>query len=213
MRRSLIVMSSLAILSACGDDATTLLDTSDLSMAEIEALFTELGGALSGLGSASAAPPPSQSGVSAAPIDFEVAIDQTVPCDTGTMALAGSSDGTADSESGAFDFRFDFRWGFSGCVIDSAEAGTVFTLNSAPGIDYIADVAFDPAASTITASGSQRGGVRIQTADGRDGTCVFDATYSATTNTSTGAATVAVSGTVCGVDVDQIASYSVVTGA
>ena len=92
-------------LAACGDSGTDPVDGTDLSAEEINALFSELGSALSNIGSGVGSGP--NPGMSAAPVEFSVTINETIACDSGIMAFSGSSDGIIDSETGSFDITMD----------------------------------------------------------------------------------------------------------
>ena len=212
--KSRVLVAAVAALTilfpACDDDGTGP-GGDELTQNEVEALVAELSAALSAV-APSPASAPAADGFSAVPIDVTVPIAETFQCVEGTMSFLGSAVGTIDSETGGYDLTLDFIWDMQGCVLQSPTSETVFTVNGAPDIDYVVDVTYDPETFTFTTDGAQDGAIRIQTSDGRDATCAFDVDFTTSTNLQTSQFTQTATGTICGLDVNAISTFTGVTG-
>ncbi|MDH3456279.1 MAG: hypothetical protein OER90_05505 [Gemmatimonadota bacterium] len=208
MRRHISIISGMAAalaltLSACSESPLGVNAGDQLSDAEIQALFNQLGEALGDPSpSASVAAP---EGLQLTEIRVNQDVSVTAPCQSGTISLDGSVSGTIDDQTLEGDLRMGVSVDFDACTFP-AEQITV-TVDGAPKIEFQADYLF--AQESFSVEGYQRGGFEFTTSDGRVGSCAIDLTFDA--SYTTGSATVStMNGTVCG---RSAASFEGYTGA
>ena len=198
--RSFAVATLLSVSSfaGCGGDPVGL-EGDPISEAEIQAIFSALGGAFSSLSNT----PAQASAVPGGPAAVSVSqsFDTSVPCARGgAIDASGDVSGNVDDETFASDLRFELTLEPSGCVV-ATEDGTI-TVDGSPNVRFEIDSAFSDA--SISMDGSQAGGLRFTTSDGRTGVCGIDVAFSTVIELgSTGTAQQAVSGTICGVSAEQ----------
>lgn len=180
--------------SGCGSDGLVGVNSGDeLTPGEIQALFNELGTAFAGLDFGAA---PLQAGGGAATVPIDENFSQSAPCESGSISVSGSVEGQVDDQTFEADLHVDFTMGFNSCVVSSDV--TTVTLNNPPGIEFTGDFVIGQTEFSI--SGHESGGFDFVTSDGREGSCAIDLTFSASFDSSGGASTSTVSGSVCGVD-------------
>lgn len=197
MRRLSTILAAAGLtmaVAACGGDGPTGSNSGDeLTQTEIQALFNELGVAMASLGLGE--PPTAGPSASAGSVPFEVDFNQSAACtEAGTISLRGSVNGNFDDETNTGDMSVDLFLDFNACQVSSET--TMFTVDGDPEIQFMADMAFTP--TTVSIDGSQQGGFRFTTADGRTGSCAIDLTFSSSVNSETSEVSQSVSGTVCG---------------
>ena len=212
MRRSRI-LSGLAVglmvaIAGCGGDSNLVgVDSGDpLTDTEIQALFNELGQAISSIGAAAQHVVSAQDGPARAPagtISINQSIDESAACESGTLGVKGRIEGTVDDETFETDMTMDFALNFNSCMV-STEAGSI-TLDNPPGIAYELDMDMGQEAYSI--SGSQKGGFSFTTSDDRMGSCSIDLTFDVSYDSGTGQSNV-VSGTVCGRSAEGFQPYT-----
>ncbi len=181
-------------VAACGGDGPTGTNSGDeLTQAEIQAVFNELGTAMASFGLGE--PPSAGPSASAGSVPFEADFNQSAACtEAGTVSLRGSVNGDFDDETNVGDMSMDLFLDFNACQFSSET--TTFTVDGDPEIQFMADLAFT--STTVSIEGFQQGGFRFSTSDGRAGSCAIDLTFSSSLNSETSEVSSTVSGTVCG---------------
>ena len=130
------------------------------------------------------------------PIDVSESFDVSVPCESGTLKVSGSIDGTIDNETFATDLTTTVRWEPNACVVNNET--TTFTVDGAPRVDLVLDLTTTD--ESVTVSGTETGGFSFTSSDGRTGSCALDVSFSiVTTGTSVNAN---VSGAICGLEAE-----------
>ncbi len=177
MRKSFMsaarLSTGLLLLAACSGDPTGVNSGDPLSSVEIQALFDELAGSFSQINGVPAlrvqgdAPAWAALQSSGVPVSVNVAINQSVPCDQGSIAINGTVNGSIDSETFLGSITMDFNWNFNECMV-SADANT-FTVNGEPSIALKADFVFGT--DEFSATGTEKGGFSFTSSDGRTGSC------------------------------------------
>ncbi len=197
-----MVISVLAV-SACSDDGPTGTDSGDqLTDEEIQALFNTFATAFSSLGVAGAAAgaPPAR-----ATISISQSFDVDAPCPAGgTIDTSGSVSGSIDDETFASDLSFILTFNPMGCAVTTA-SGSV-TIDGDPSIQLIIDSVTSE--GLISLSGSQVGGIRFTSSDGRSGSCALNVDFTSSVNLMSQAVTTTTTGTVCGVNADRFSAIT-----
>ena len=195
MRSKKMLAVGLAIgVLACGGDPTGTNSGDPLTTEEIQALFTEFGNAFAGVGVTASLTGTGGASLRAAATPFNVNVGVTTQCPLGgDLSLNGSFDGDINENTGEGNASIDIRWGLLDCVI--ANGTNTLTVNGDPEIVFKADFQFTN--EVVSFNGTQKGGIRFTSSDGRMGTCAFDVAFSATIS-GTGSSQTQVTGTVCG---------------
>jgi len=196
-----VSLLSAATISACGGDPVGL-EGDPLSEAELQAVLTALSSAFSSLG---AAPAMASEGPQRVPVPVDQSFDTSVPCaQGGAIAASGSVTGTVDDETFASDARFELTFDPVGCVVNT-EASSI-TVDGDPDVVVVMNTLFTD--SSISMSGTQRGGIRYTVDDGRSGACWMDIAFSVTVDQSApDAAEQSVTGSVCGIPASQFQTF------
>jgi hypothetical protein len=191
------VSAALAVLLAgCGSDGIGLgVNAGDeLSDAEIQALFNELGTAIGSIGGSAQHVTSGQDGPQLAPISVKQSVNETASCQSGTIGIDGDIDGTVDDETFESDLSLLLTLDFNDCAVPT-ETQTI-TLNGPPGLQY--DIDFVIGQEEFSVSGTMKGGFSFSTDDQRDGSCAIDLEFSASYSSTGSSQTSTVTGAVCG---------------
>ncbi len=185
---SLIGLTTALTLTvvACGDDPTGVTSGDELTSSEVTAVLAALSSAFASVGAGA------QAGPAQAPISVSEDFNVTVECESGTLKVSGSIDGTFDDETFDTDLTTTVRWEPNACVV--SDETTTFTVDGAPYIDLALDLTSTQ--DLVTVSGTQSGGFSFTSSDGRTGSCSIDVTFSIVTTATSVDATV--TGTICG---------------
>jgi hypothetical protein len=188
---------SIAVSGCGGDDAVLGVNAGDqLTDAEIQALFNELGTAIGGLGAVPHVVA-AQDGPMLAPsgtISIDQSVDESAPCESGTIGIKGDVEGTVDDESFEADLSMRLTLSFNDCAV-SAETQTI-TLANPPGLVY--DMDFLMGEESFSTSGTQIGGFDFTTGDGRTGSCAIDLSFDVSYTMGSGTQNSTITGEVCG---------------
>ena len=196
--------TGLLLMAACSGDPTGTNSGDPLTAGEIQALFNELGASFSQINAVPAlalqGDAPTWAALQSAgdPVSVNVDINQSVPCEQGTISINGSVDGSIDTETFLGTITMDFVWNFNECMVSTET--TSFTVNGDPNIALEADFVFGE--NEFTTSGTEKGGFSFTVSDGRSGSCAIDLAFNTSVNTETNAISSTVSGTVCGQSAD-----------
>ena len=185
---------------ACGEDITGVTEGDVLSSAEVAAVIAALSASYDELDVGSAAP---AAAPGLAPVDFSQGFDITVPCEDGTLDVAGSVNGTIDNETLASDVSVEVTWQPNACVVTDGE--NMITVDGAPRVELTLD--WTSAEQAFTFDGTQVGGFSFTSSDGRSGSCAIDVTFSLTSDA--GGFTGTVSGEICGLSADAFQTIGV----
>jgi hypothetical protein len=207
MKKHIRIISGLATalsltLSACGDDPLGVNSGDELSDAEIQALFNQLGEALGDV-SPSASIVRAPDGLQLAEISVDQSVSVTAPCQSGTISVDGSVSGTVDDQTFESDLSMGVTVDFAACSFPSNDL--TVTVDGQPDITFQAD--FLLTQESLSVDGSQRGGFSFTTSDGRAGSCAIDIEFDASYTTGS-AAVSSVSGTVCGRSAAAFEAYT-----
>ena len=185
---------------ACGEDITGVTEGDALSSTEVAAVIAALSASFNELDVGAAAP---AAAPGLAPVDFSEDFEITVPCEDGTLDVAGSVDGTIDDETLASDVSMEVTWQPNGCVVTDGES--MITVDGAPRVELTLD--WTSAEQAFTFDGTEVGGFSFTSSDGRSGSCSIDVTFSLTSDT--GGFTGTVSGEICGLNADAFQTIGV----
>lgn len=189
-----LALGFVVLASGCGSDGLTGVNSGDeLNSAEIQALFSTLGGAFMGLGLGAQ---PAEAGGGAATIPIDENFNQSVPCESGSISMSGSVKGQIDDQTYEADLNIGFTLGFNACAVSSDV--TTVTVSNPPGIEFSGD--FVMGQTSFSIGGHESGGFDFVTSDDRSGSCAIDVTFDASYDSESGVSTSTVSGSVCGVD-------------
>lgn len=197
--------AGLLLMAACSGDPTGTNAGDPLTPAEIQALFNELGASFSQINAVPAlalqGDAPAWAALQSAgdPISVNVDLNQTVPCEQGTIGINGSVNGSIDSETFQGTVSMDFEWTFNDCLVGAEEV--TLTVNGDPSIALKADFVFGE--NEFTTSGTEKGGFSFTVSDGRSGSCAIDLAFETSVNTETNAISATVSGSVCGQSAEE----------
>jgi hypothetical protein len=197
---------SIALAACGGDEAVLGVNSGDqLSDVEIQALFNALGTAIGGIGGSPhlVRSPDGPMLASLGTISVNQSVNETAPCESGTIGVRGRVEGTVDDETFESDLSMQLTLSFNTCGV-TAETQTL-TLSNPPGIAY--DMDFTIGQESFAASGSQIGGFEFTTGDGRVGSCAIDLTFDVSYTTGTTPSST-VSGEVCGRSAAQFEPYT-----
>ena len=158
-------------VGACGDDPTGVTSGDELTSSEVTAVLAALSSAFASVGAGA------QAGAAQAPISVSEDFNVTVECESGTLKVSGSIDGTVDDETFDTDLTTTVRWEPNACVV--SDETTTFTVDGAPYIDLALDLTSTQ--DLVTVSGTQSGGFSFTSSDGRTGSCSMDVTFSIVT--------------------------------
>jgi hypothetical protein len=176
---------------ACGDDDLTGVDPgSELTSTEVTAILTALGSAFESASSSAQAAP------AQVPEPVSETFDESVPCESGSIAVSGSILGSADVETFESDLTTTVSWDPNACVV--GDGTNTFTVDGAPGVELVLHLIFTQGALTL--SGTETGGFSFTSSDGRSGSCALDVTFSIATAPTGVERTV--TGTICGLEAD-----------
>jgi hypothetical protein len=184
-------------VGACSDDPTGVNSGDPLTAGEIEALMAAFSSALDSTGVAAQRVATSGlDGAAAAQgaVPINQSFDVSAPCESGTIQVSGSLNGTIDDQTFDMDVTMEVSWDPSGCMVSNST--TTFTVDGAPQIDLVLDMT--STSDALTMSGTETGGFSFTSSDGRVGSCALDVTFSIVTDNAgiNGSAT----GTICGLD-------------
>ena len=201
----LVLILSLPFAAACGGDDLVGLEGDPLTEAEIQAVFNAFASAFSSLGAGQQA--------ANAPARASVSVDQSFDVDApcaggGNIAAGGSVNGTVDDETFESDIRFELVFDPQSCAVGTEEG--VLTIDGAPDVTFVVNSVFTE--TEISMSGSQLGGIRFTSEDGRSGTCPIDVTFETMVDLTDQSSTQNVTGTVCGLSASEFSVISA-TGA
>ena len=198
--------AGLLLMAACSGDPTGTNAGDPLTSAEIQALFNELGASFSQINAVPAlalqgdAPAWAALQSGGVPVSVNVDVNQTVPCEQGTISINGSVDGSIDSETFLGSVTMDFSWGFNGCLVSTETTGVTLSGDD-PSIAVHAVFTFG--ANEFTTTGTEVGGFSYTVSDGRSGSCAIDISFETSVNTETNAISATVSGSVCGQSAEE----------
>lgn len=185
----LITALALSVL-ACGEDATGVTSGDELTSAEVAVVIAVLGSAFDSVGVA--AQQVAAAGPALAAINISENFSLSVPCESGTLDVSGSMDGTVDDQTFAMDATLEVSWDPNGCVV-SDDINT-FTVNGAPRVTVTLDISSSE--DIVSISGTETGGFSFTSSDGRSGSCALDVTFSLVTTATSVDSTI--TGTICG---------------
>jgi hypothetical protein len=192
--------AALALLTAACGDGPTSTSGDPLSEAEVQEIagdiFEGVGEMISGSFSPqrSALLPAGLHLNIAAPVPFDISIDESGPCGgEGTASVTGSIQGSVDDETGAGNLEFDVTQNATNCVIVGATHS--YTVSGEPNLHLTGS--FESDGETFGGSFSLVGGLAFTVDDGRGGTCGIDVTL--TVNATQTSFSGTYSGTMCGV--------------
>jgi hypothetical protein len=175
---------------ACGEDATGVTSGDELTSAEVAVVIAALGSAFDSVGVA--AQQVAAAGPALAAININENFSLSVPCESGTLDVSGSMDGTVDDQTFAMDATLEVSWNPKGCVV-SDDLNT-FTVDGAPQVTVTLDISSSE--DIVSLSGTETGGFSFTSSDGRSGSCAIDVTFSLVTTASSVESTI--TGTICG---------------
>jgi hypothetical protein len=210
--RTLTALSAVLALgvAACSDSTSSTGDP--LTQAEAEdlaALMVE--GGLAGFAGIPTGGPQAAPGEAGARVTLT--INETGECSiAGGVTLDGEWTIDVNDETGDGTFEWDYSVDPNNCQ-EEAGSGVVFTLNGDPNVAVQGDLNWSGSETGGTLEGAldYSGGIAWTTDDDRAGTCGVDitATYDITWNNQeeSGSGTVTVSGSVCGVSVDNSVTW------
>ena len=113
---------------ACGDDDLTGVDSgSELTSSEVVAILAVFGSAFESASSVAQAAP------AQAPESVKETIDESVPCESGSIAVSGSITGTADTETFISDLTTTVSWDPNACVV--SDGTNTFTVDGDPRVE------------------------------------------------------------------------------
>jgi hypothetical protein len=176
----------------------------DLRTSEIQDVFTLLSEAFAATEfQASPQSPAAVAGLQMAPVPISSSFDVSVPCESGTVSIAGAADGTLDDQTLQGSLSLQLAWDFHSCVV-TGYYGTL-TVNGQPDISFMANYVFG--SEQMTVDGTQTGGFSYSVSDGRSGTCMIDLSFDASYNATTSEETSTVSGAVCGRSAEEFEDF------
>lgn len=175
---------------ACGEDATGVTSGDELTSAEVAVVIAALGSAFDSVGVA--AQQVAAAGPALAAINISENFSLSVPCESGTLDVSGSMDGTVDDQTFAMDATLEVSWDPNGCVV-SDDINT-FTVDGAPRVTVTLDISSSE--DIVSISGTETGGFSFTSSDGRSGSCAIDVTFSLVTTATSVDSTI--TGTICG---------------
>lgn len=175
---------------ACGEDATGVTSGDGLTSAEVAVVIAALGSAFDSVGVA--AQQVAAAGPALAAINISENFSLSVPCESGTLDVSGSMDGTVDDQTFAMDATLEVSWDPNGCVV-SDDINT-FTVDGAPRVTVTLDISSSE--DIVSISGTETGGFSFTSSDGRSGSCAIDVTFSLVTTATSVDSTI--TGTICG---------------
>ena len=133
---------------ACGDELTGVDSDDELTATEVTAILAAFGSAFdSASGAAQAAP-------AQVPESVNETFDESVPCESGSIAVSGSILGSADVETFESDLTTTVSWDPNACVV--GDGTNTFTVDGAPGVELVLHLTFTQGALTLT--GTETGG-------------------------------------------------------
>jgi hypothetical protein len=199
--RTFTKFSTIALLlAACSGDPTGVNSGDELSDAEIQALLNELAASLNEVNVGVPAlnnrrmDTPMPVLLSSTPIGVDAGFNQSVPCESGSLSLAGNVKGQIDDETFLGSLNMNFTWDFNACAV-TLEDVTV-TVDGAPEIRFDGDYTFGE--NEFSLAGTEKGGFSFTISDGREGSCAIDVAFSSTVNTDAGTLEASTSGEICG---------------
>ena len=184
-------------VAACSDDPTGVDSGDPLTSAEVEAVIAAFSSAFdsAGVGAQRVATIGLDGAAAAqAAIPINESFNVSIPCESGSLQVSGSLNGTVDEQTFNMDVTMEVSWDPNGCVV--SDGTTTFTVDGAPQINLVLDMT--STSDALTMSGTETGGFSFTSSDGRSGSCALDVTYSLVTDNAgiSGSAT----GTICGLD-------------
>ncbi len=199
------LVAGLAItVAACGGDPTGTNSGDALTALEVQAVFGALGTAFDSAGAASFQRVSVLTSTGASPdlavVPVNESFNVTVPCESGSIQLNGSINGTIDDQTFATDLSMDFTFDMNACVVSTA--ATSFTLNGDPEIQFKGNMTFS--STQLTFSGTEKGGFSFTASDCRAGSCAVDVTFNSTVNLANGTEQTTITGTICGLSAAEI---------
>lgn len=198
------VAVALVAATACSDDPAapsnelTAVEAAELA-AILGALAVDQGFSASTSGTASAP----AAGPSAVPITFSTSVSFVADCPLGgAVDVDADLAGTLDAETGAVATTMTVVQTHAACVAEGGETGTLFTLDGAPSV-IVAMALESNAQSGDFTVGATFDGTVTWASEGRSGTCSMDLDIDTSGNNVTGVGTSTVTGSICGITVNQ----------
>jgi hypothetical protein len=197
----------VAVLStACvgAGDVTVVNMEQELRTSEIREVFALLSEAFTATEfDASPQSPAAVAGLQMAPVPINSSFGVSVPCEAGSVSVAGTANGTLDDQTLEGSLSLQLTWDFDGCAI-TGSYGTL-TVNGKPDISFIANYVI--ASELMTVAATQNGGFSYSVTDGRSGDCAISLSYDASYNTTTNEETGTVNGAVCGKPAEEFEDF------
>lgn len=142
-------------------------------------------------------------------IEFSEDVSLTLPCALGgSLDVARSVSGSIDTETGVTSFAKTLEMGQNECGSEIEESDETLFLTSVDPLVSVHTLELDGQGS-FSASGDVQGATSWSLGE-RSGTCEVDYTFEGSGNQETGALSMALIGSVCGVNISQ--EFSVTPG-
>jgi len=205
LRNSFIALGVAVTVTACGGSITGTNSGDQLTALEAQAVLDAFAAAFDSIGTGGAAMRTAvpTNGINAdiapAVMNFDNSVSFNMPCHAGSVAVAGSVNGSVNDQTFAMNMGMDFTWDPQACVVPHETL--TFTLDGAPKIQFKGDMTLSETLWSLT--GTETGGFSFTSSDGRSGSCAIDLNFSVSVD-SAFVETVQVTGSVCGVDASQI---------